>query len=128
MDITKNLKDAAYIAVGLGVIGFQRAQVRRVELRKQLQEQRQLLETQAAEARQQVGKLVKTLEARFEPVVDQVEENLDRVEERLPEQAKTVFKQARQAAREVQDQFRARLTTTATSTNGTKNATATAAA
>jgi DNA anti-recombination protein RmuC len=33
------LKEAAYIAVGLGVLGFQRAQVQRVELTKQLEEQ-----------------------------------------------------------------------------------------
>lgn len=108
MDITKNLKDAAYIAVGLGVIGFQRAQVRRQELRKQFAEQRVVLDTQAAEAREQVTKLVKTLEERFEPVVDQVEEQLDKVEDILPAQVKTVFQQARQVARETQDQVRAR--------------------
>ena len=35
-DITKTLRDAAYVTIGLGVIGFQRAQVRRQELTKQL--------------------------------------------------------------------------------------------
>ena len=32
MDITKSIKDAGYIAVGAGVIGFQQAQVRRREI------------------------------------------------------------------------------------------------
>jgi hypothetical protein len=36
-EINNALKDAAYIAVGLGVLGFQKAQVRRVELAKQLE-------------------------------------------------------------------------------------------
>ena len=33
------VKEAAYVAVGLGVLGFQRAQVQRVELMKQLEAQ-----------------------------------------------------------------------------------------
>jgi hypothetical protein len=36
-DINHALRDAAYVAVGLGVLGFQRAQVHRVELAKQLE-------------------------------------------------------------------------------------------
>jgi ElaB/YqjD/DUF883 family membrane-anchored ribosome-binding protein len=48
-DMTTNLKDAAYITVGLGVLGFQKAQVRRVELTKQVEEQRKQLEAQLAE-------------------------------------------------------------------------------
>jgi hypothetical protein len=36
-EINNALKDAAYVAVGLGVLGFQKAQVRRVELAKQLE-------------------------------------------------------------------------------------------
>ncbi len=38
-DFNEALKDAAYVAVGLGVLGFQRAQVQRVELMKQLESQ-----------------------------------------------------------------------------------------
>jgi hypothetical protein len=38
-DVNNALKDGAYVAVGLGVLGFQRAQVRRVELTKQLESQ-----------------------------------------------------------------------------------------
>lgn len=35
--LTKLARDAAYVAVGFGVLGFQRAQVRRRELRKRLE-------------------------------------------------------------------------------------------
>ena len=35
-DFTTVAKDAGYVAVGLGVIGFQKAQVQRQELKKRL--------------------------------------------------------------------------------------------
>ena len=38
-DFNDALKEAAYVAVGLGVLGFQRAQVQRVELMKQIESQ-----------------------------------------------------------------------------------------
>lgn len=38
-DVNDALKEAAYVAVGLGVLGFQRAQVQRVELMKQFESQ-----------------------------------------------------------------------------------------
>jgi predicted nucleic acid-binding Zn-ribbon protein len=38
-DFNNAVKEAAYVAVGLGVLGFQRAQVQRVELMKQLESQ-----------------------------------------------------------------------------------------
>ena len=38
-DFNNTVTEAAYVAVGLGVLGFQRAQVQRVELTKQLEAQ-----------------------------------------------------------------------------------------
>lgn len=38
-DFNNAVKEAAYVAVGLGVLGFQRAQVQRVELTKQVESQ-----------------------------------------------------------------------------------------
>lgn len=38
-DVNNAVREGAYVAVGLGVLGFQRAQVRRVELIKQLESQ-----------------------------------------------------------------------------------------
>ena len=45
-DLNNAVKEGAYVAVGLGVLGFQRAQVQRVELTKQLEEQLAQLNTQ----------------------------------------------------------------------------------
>ncbi len=36
-ELSQALKDGVYVAIGLGVLGFQRAQVRRVELTRQLE-------------------------------------------------------------------------------------------
>ena len=83
MDIADNLRDAAYIVIGMGVIGAQRAQVRREELRKQFDAQRQTIEARANEARSLfeksgadavkiAGDLVKQVETRVAPLRDEV--------------------------------------------------------
>lgn len=104
--MTKALRDAFYVTVGLGVVTFQRAQVRRQELRKQLA-------TQVQEAREQVTKLtgvvedrVRTVEERLDALETEVERVLDTVEERLPEQARDVVRTAREAAKEYRGQLR----------------------
>jgi DNA anti-recombination protein RmuC len=101
-DLTKTLKDAAYVVVGFGVIAFQKAQVRRRELEKQFAEQSETLRTQLNEAASEAEK-------RFEPVAQSIESSLDTLEERLPEQAREVFKQVRTTAKEAGEQFRSRL-------------------
>ena len=87
-DLKKTIQDAAYVTVGLGVIGFQRAQVRRQELKKQLGAQRQQFETQMTEARSQVQKLVKDVEERVQPLRSGGEQRFTTVEELLPEHAR----------------------------------------
>lgn len=113
MDVTKTLRDATYIAIGLGVIGVQRAQVRRQELRKQLAEQRGALQTRTVEARNLVADLVKQADAAIEPVLAAVEAQFDavadKVTERLPEQTKGLVSQARTAGKDARNQFRSRV-------------------
>jgi hypothetical protein len=65
-DFNNALKEGAYIAVGLGVLGFQRAQVRRVELAKQLKAQRTELAKQLEAQRQQISRLPGALSTQFE--------------------------------------------------------------
>jgi Skp family chaperone for outer membrane proteins len=103
-DVKKTLQDAGYVLVGLGVIGFQKAQVRRHELTKEFEGRTKDLETQLAEVRAQVAKL----SDRIEPV-------LQEIEGRIPEQVAELVKQARSTAKELQ----ARL---AGSTNGSRAA------
>jgi hypothetical protein len=76
--------------------------VQRVELTKQFEAQRKTMETQAADAREQLTKLAKGLEERWEPVLKEIEQRIDDIEARLPEQAATVVKQARTIAKDAQ--------------------------
>ena len=98
-DLTQTLKDAAYVAVGFGVIAFQKAQVRRRELEQQLG-------VSTGTLREQLTKVAADAEKNFEPVVEAVEASLDQFEERLPEQAREVFKQVRTSAKQAGEQFR----------------------
>jgi len=119
-DVTQILKDAAYVGIGFGVITFQRAQVQRQEIKKQL-------EAQLGDAKGGFSKLsgtvedrVKLLEERFEGVQGQLEsvladvessvdKALDELATRLPEPARDVFANARSAARDASSQLRARV-------------------
>ena len=138
-DVTKSIRDAGYVTIGLGVLAFQRAQVRRRELGRQLEAQRgelrrqldlrrhdletqvsgfrtqldlrrQDLETQVSGLRTQVAERTREIEQRFEPVVGQIEGQLDRLEERLPDQARGVVRQARHQAAGVRTQLHDALT------------------
>ena len=81
-ELPKTLRDAAYVAIGAGVIGFQKAQVRRQELTRQLYGQRPQIEAQLEEARGQLTELVKSLDVHLQPVVQETEGRLDVFEER----------------------------------------------
>lgn len=111
MDVPKTITDAAYIAIGFGVITFQRAQVRRRELEQQF-------EAQTKELKTQLAKVADEVEERVEPLVGAVETSLDQFEERLPEQARDAFKSARTAAKEAGEAVRARLATQDNAGNG----------
>jgi hypothetical protein len=56
--IANAAKDAAYVTIGLGVLGFQQAQVRRRELAKALTDQ-------LGNGRAQIDEVVDAIEARF---------------------------------------------------------------
>ncbi len=102
--VTTAWRDAAYVGIGLGVIAFQQAQVRRQEL------------TRAATVRLGRGSLdtlgeavedrVKLIEERLEEAEARVGALLDDVTARLPEQAQDVVTTARKAARDARSQVR----------------------
>ena len=101
VDVTKAVKDAAYIALGFGVLAWQKTQVRRREIEKQF-------EGQTTELRAQLAKVAAEVDERIEPVVQAVETSLDQIEERLPNQARDAFKAARTAAKEAGAAVRSR--------------------
>jgi hypothetical protein len=124
MDVTQTLKDSAYVAVGLSVLGFQRAQVARRELastvgvdrdrleaslKAQVEDLTIVLDAQLSEVRTQVHKAVANLEEALEPVAKELEVRFDDVEQRLPDHVKAVVASARQAAETAATQVRSLL-------------------
>jgi predicted nucleic acid-binding Zn-ribbon protein len=101
------LKDAGYVAVGLGVIAFQRAQVRRRELEQQLgdagqhidrltgalEDQRKLVEERIEALGGQVETTINDLESRVGKAIDELRE-------RMPETAVETFDTAVGAAKD----------------------------
>jgi hypothetical protein len=101
-ELNHAVKEGAYVAVGLGVLGFQRAQVQRVELTKQVEAQLTALNSQLegylgtvrdqAEARrgqftEQLSDIGKTVEEILAPAVSQLSKA---VQTELPQLAKVV--------------------------------------
>ena len=105
-DLTKVAKDAFYVSVGLAVIAFQKLQVQRQELRKQVTGQVGDAKSQLQSLSKLFEDRVKVVEERLEGVEDRFETLLDQLEERLPEQARDVAKQARTAAKDARTQVR----------------------
>jgi DNA anti-recombination protein RmuC len=116
-DVRSTLRDAAYVGIGFGVLAFQKAQVQRQELKKQL-------ETSVSEGKAGFGKLgedvqdrLKVVEERLEALGKQVDaaaddfeerldKTLDELQERLPEQVKDLFGKARAAGKDARSQVR----------------------
>ena len=96
-DITKSAKDAAYIAIGLGVMGFQRAQVRRRELIELAKQQLPAMEAPLTEARAELARRVTELDGRVTELASLLESRIQPVEQRLPAPAQALLGQAREA-------------------------------
>jgi len=84
-DFNNALKEGAYVAVGLGVLGFQRAQVQRVELTKNLEAQWEQLGELPNTINAQVEGLASTVRAQAETVRTQLAEQLSELSKRLDE-------------------------------------------
>lgn len=97
-DISKTVKDGLYVTIGLGVIAFQKAQVQRQELQKQV-------ESNLSGTRALVGESLKTVQERLEAVESRIDGVLDDVEQQLPEQARAVMRQARDVAKDTRSQL-----------------------
>ena len=96
-DITKTAKDAAYVAIGLGVMGFQRAQVRRRELVDLAKQQLPSIEAPLTAARAELHRRASDIDGRVTEIVAKFESRVQPVEQRLPAQAQAVLGQAREA-------------------------------
>ncbi len=72
-DVTKNLRDAAYVLIGLGVVGLQKAQEQGGALRNRLDARRVEIDKQLNETRSKLQDIAKDVENRLEPVREQFE-------------------------------------------------------
>ncbi len=104
-EVAHRARDAAYVAVGLGVLGFQRAQVQRQELKKRLAGEIDLDE-RLSELRSAVTTGVQQLDELVEGAVQAVESSLQPLEEQLPPVARELAQRAYDSAREIGAQLR----------------------
>ena len=119
-DIAAVAKDATYVVIGAGVLGFQQAQVQRQELMRRLAEPRSGIEDRVTAARSDlsgalhsVDVTVEGLMERFEDIIQRLEAAVAPLEDRLPSQARDLAKQAHVQAREARTQLRSRIPTAA---------------
>jgi len=108
-EFNKALKDGAYVAVGLGVLGFQKAQVQRVEFAKQIDAQLAQL-SRLPEAREQLSGLAKAIEDALAPVRDQLaktdlSEPLSAASELIETQVQTFRAQINDLAKMIDERF-----------------------
>jgi hypothetical protein len=117
-DVAAVAKDATYVVIGAGVLGFQQAQVQRQELLKRLGDPKADLSDRVASVRTDFNDVWKNVDATVDEFVQRVEEIIERVEavfapfeDRLPTQARDLAKQAHVQAREARSQLRTMLPT-----------------
>ena len=101
-------RDAAYVAVGLGVLGYQRVQVQRVEFKNKLSKDF-ALEQRLDEVRQGVARGFTQIDELTESATNFVESTLQPIEERLPTSVSQFTTRAREQAKEVRTQIRQRV-------------------
>ncbi len=101
-------RDLAYVAVGLGVLGYQRAQVQRVELQNQLAPAEQHLN----EVRAEVIKGIAQLDELLETATQLIETSIRPLEEQLPTAVTQLTTKALGQSREVRSQIRQRVAST----------------
>lgn len=107
-DITRVARDAAYVAVGLGVLGFQRAQVRRVELSKRITGPRKQIEDQLTEARAEVSRRAKQIDGQIGEMLGKVESTLAPLDRYIPVQARGATRVTRLRVRQAASFLRER--------------------
>jgi hypothetical protein len=99
-------KEATYLVVGLGVLGVQRAQVRRRELSDKLHTGEVDLEDALSGVKTEVIRRVGELDGLVDEALTFVESNIEPLGEQLPQPAVDLAHRALSGAREVQTQVR----------------------
>ncbi|HEX3794466.1 MAG TPA: hypothetical protein VHV57_08200 [Acidimicrobiales bacterium] len=106
--VTDLARDAAYVAVGLGVLGYQRAQVQRVELKNKMAKDFSL-DTRLSGVRSEITKGVSKIDDLVESAAQFVETSFAPIEGRLPASVTQLTSKAFEQGREVRSQIRQRV-------------------
>src|SRR5215218_5085615 len=101
--IAQTLKDGVYAVVGLGVMGFQQAQVQTEELRKNIEDQMADARAQFERAQKALEEQYKTVEDRYNEFEERMDGLLDQFQENLPEPVRQLVQQSRDAAKSASD-------------------------
>lgn len=111
-DITSAARDAAYVLVGLGVLGFQQAQLRRRELLKllsqpgtQFDDRIGAVQGRLQDVRDELNKRAQDMDEKVEDAIERIETSFEPLTERLPEPARDLVKQASTQAKEARVQI-----------------------
>ena len=104
-DVIDLARDITYVAIGLGVLGYQRLQVHRVELASKLPRDFSL-DQAIGDVRGGVSKGLDQMDELAESATKLLETTLQPLEERLPPTISQLSIKAREQAREVRSQIR----------------------
>ncbi len=108
-DVIDLARDITYVAIGLGVLGYQRLQVHRVELASKLPHDfslDQAIDDVRGSVRGGVSKGLDQMDELAESATKLLETTLQPLEERLPPTVGQLTAKAREQAREVRSQLR----------------------
>ena len=112
-DIANVAKDATFVVIGAGLLGFQQAQVQRRELVAKLQDPSSNISERVTAVRGDLNEAVKNVDAKVDDLMDRAEELIERIEavfapfeDRLPTQARDIAKQAHEQAKDARTQIR----------------------
>lgn len=105
-ETTKLARDSFYVTVGFGVIGFQKLQVRRRELKARIERREHLehLERTVDHLQSSISTGVSHLDDRVTSLERHVDPVIDDVEARLPSPTREIVHGARDAARGTRSQ------------------------
>lgn len=102
-DVVRITRDATYVAVGLGVLGFQRAQVQRQALQRKLRAGE--LDDTIGELRSGLTRGVRQVDDVVGQALDHFDASVEPLEQQLPPIVRELVGQAHSRVREVRTQI-----------------------
>jgi hypothetical protein len=99
-EITGLARDAIHVAVGLGLLGLHRAQLRRQELTKRLTQPKGRGSAHLTGVRGMIKRQMQAADEAAERMIVRAEASLEPVEDRLPSPVREIVKQAHARSRE----------------------------